>query len=236
MDTQTRHALKQDKFVTATTSGLEWIEANRAPVIRWAIAAVLAIGLLVAGLVVWHQRSQAANQLLDKALDVYQTPLAPPGQPLPPGLKTYPTAKARANAAYPLFEKVASQYGWERAGAMAEYFAGVTQIDLNEPQQAEATLKKASHSHQSGVAALAKLALANLYGQQGQTSKAESLFKALIAHPTNTVTKGAAMLQLAQMYETTNPQQAKLIYAQIQDQDKGSQAAQIAEQKLHGTK
>ena len=40
MDTQTRHALKQDKFVTATTSGLEWIGEHRSRVIAWSVGAV----------------------------------------------------------------------------------------------------------------------------------------------------------------------------------------------------
>ncbi len=44
MDTQTRHALKQDKFVNVTTSGLEWVGDHRANVIKFSIAVVLVIG------------------------------------------------------------------------------------------------------------------------------------------------------------------------------------------------
>lgn len=236
MDTQTRHALKQDKFVTATTSGLEWIGANRAPVIRWTIAVLVFIGLIVAALVIWYQRSQTADRLLGEAMDVYSTPLAIPGEPAPPGQKTYASAADRANAAYPLFEKIANQYGWEQAGTMAQYFAGVTEIDMDHTAQAESELEKAGHSHDSGVASLAKLALANLYAQEGKTSQADALFKELIAHPTITVPKGAAQLQLAEMYEAKDPQKARDIYAQIKDQDKGTEAEQIATQKLNTLK
>jgi predicted negative regulator of RcsB-dependent stress response len=236
VDTKTRHALKQDRFVTATTSGLEWIDANRAGVIRWAIAAVVVLGLLVAGLVVWHQRSQAADQLLGQAMDIYQTPLALPGEPQPPGQKTYVSAADRAAAAYPLFEKAATQYGWFRAGQLARYFAGVTAVDLGKTADAETELEKASHSGDSSVAALAKLALANLYAQDGRTSQAALLFQELIAHPTTTVPKSAARLQLAQMFETTDPSAAKRIYAQIEDQDKDTDAAQIAAQRLQKLK
>ena len=232
MDTQTRHALKQDKFVTATQSGLEWLESNRSGVLRWTVATVVVVALLVAGIVIWHQRSQAADQMLSQAMDIYATPLATPGEPTPPGQKTYATAADRAAAAYPLFEQAANQYNWLNAGKMARYFAGIAAVDLGKTTQAESELKQAADSGSGSVAALAKLALANLYAQDGNTSQAVTLFQELIAHPTTSVPKSAAQLQLAQMYENTDPSQAKQIYAQIEDQDKGTDAAQIAQQKL----
>lgn len=236
MDTKTRHALKQDKFVTATTSGLEWLETNRSGVLRWTIATVVVIGLLVAGIVVWHQRSQAAQSLLSQGMDVYATPLATPGEPTPPGEKTYATAAERAAAAYPLFEKAANEYSWQNAGKLARYFAGVTAVDLGKTQQAEKELKQAADSGSGSASSLAKLALANLYAQDGNTSQAATLFQELIAHPTTTVPKSAAQLQLAQMYQTTDPNEAKRIYAQVEDQDKGTSAAQIAQQQLQKLK
>lgn len=236
MDTQTRRALKQDKFVTATTSGLEWVGANRGSVIRLTIAVVLAIGLIVAGIVIYEQRTNASEQLLGQAMDIYQTPLAQPGVPQEPGQKTYASAADRANAAGPIFRQAANQYGWLRAGEMARYFAGVTELDLNQTAQAETDLEKASHAHDSGVSSLAKLALANVYAQTGRTSQAASLFQDLIKHPTTTVPRVQAQLQLALMYETTDPQEAKHIYAEIKDQDKDSDAAQIASQKLQSLK
>lgn len=236
MDTQTRHALKQDKFVTVTQSGLDWLESNRSGVLRWTIAVVVVVGLLIGGFVFWHQRTQAADNLLSQAMDVYATPLATPGEPAPPGQKTYATAAARAAAAYPLFEEAANKYNWTGAGKMARYFAGITAVDLGKTALAESELKQAAGSGSSSVGALAKLALANLYAQDGRTSEAASLFRELIAHPTSTVPRSAAQLQLAQMYEPTDLNEAKTIYAQIEDQDKGTDAAQIAQQKLQKLK
>jgi tetratricopeptide (TPR) repeat protein len=236
VDTQTRHALKQDKLITATQSGLEWLESNRSGLLRWMIATVVVGGLAVAGAVVWYQRSQAAQQLLSQAMDIYATPLATPGEPAPPGQTTYATAADRAAAAYPLFEKAANDYSWQSAGKIARYFAGVTEADMGKTAQAESELKQAANSASSNVAALARLALANLYAQDGNTSQAASMFQDLIAHPTSTVPKSAAQLQLAQMYEKTDPNEAKRIYAQIEDQDKDTDAAQIAQQNLQKLK
>jgi hypothetical protein len=61
-------------------------------------------------------------------------------------------------------------------------------------------------------------------------------YKDVIAHPTTTVPKAAAQLQLAQMYETTQPAEARRLYAEIKDQNKDTQAGQIATQKLQGAK
>ena len=236
MDTQTRHALKQDKFVNATTSGLEWVGEHRGNVIAWATGVVLLVAIAVASLVVYQKRDAAANQLLGQAMDIYETPLTQPNQPAEPGLKTYATAADRAKAAVPLFRQTADQYGWLNAGQMARYFAGVSELDMGQKSQAEADLEKATHAGNGNLAALAKIALANLYAQTGRNSQAVALFQDVIAHPATTVPKAEAQLQLAQLYETTQPQEARRLYAEIKDQDKQSDAAQIATQKLQSLK
>jgi tetratricopeptide (TPR) repeat protein len=236
VDTQTRHALKQDRFISATTSGLDWVGQNRTAVIRWSIGVVVALAVAITGFVVWQQRSAAANQLLGQGLTIYETPIASPDQPAAPGDTTYASAKDRAKAAYPLFSQAASQYGWLHAGQMARYFAGLTAQDMGNTSEAEADLSAAARSGGSNLGATAKVALANLYAQTGRTSEAVEEFRDLIAHPTTTVPKASAQLMLAQLYETTQPEEARRIYAQIKDQDKDSEAAQIATQKLNGAK
>jgi tetratricopeptide (TPR) repeat protein len=236
VDTQTRHALKQDRFVTATTSGLDWVGQNRASVIRWSVGTVIALAVIVTSIILWQQRSAAAEQLLGQGLTLYESPIASPDQPAIPGETTYPTAKARAQAAYPIFNQTASTYGWLHAGKMARYFAGLTALDMGNTSEAEADLSKVASSGDSNLAATAKVALANLYAQSGRTSQAVEEFRGLIAHPATTVPKASAQLMLAQLYETTQPEEARRIYAQIKDQDKDSEAAQIASQKLAGSK
>jgi predicted negative regulator of RcsB-dependent stress response len=205
---------------------------HRANVIKFSIAVVMVVGVIVASVIVYQQRSTAANQLFGQAMDIYQTPLAQPNQPAEPGQKTYATAAERAQAAYPLFQQTADQYGWLRAGEMARYFAGVTEIDLGKTAQAQADLEKATHSGGSNLESLAKLALASLDEQTGKTSEAVSVFQ----HPTTTVPKVQAQFQLAALYEATNPQEARHLYAEIKDQNKDSDAAQIATQKLSALK
>ncbi|MGD0368841.1 MAG: coatomer subunit epsilon [Acidobacteriaceae bacterium] len=235
MDTQTRHALKQDKFVSVTASGLEWIGEHRSNFVAWLVGFVLAAGLVVAGIFVYQKREAAANQLLGQAMDIYETPLVQPNQPAEPGQKTYATAAERAKAAYPLFRQTADQYGWLTPGETARYFAGATELELGQQSAAEADLEKATHAGRDR-AALAKIGLANLYAQTGRNSQAVTLFQDVISHPTTTVPKAAAQLQLAQLYETTQPAEARRLYAEIKDQNKDNDAAQIATQKLQSLK
>ena len=234
MDTQTRHALKQDRFVGATVSGLGWLQVHRANVIKAAVAIVVVAALAVTGVVVYNSRSASARNAFGQAMDIYNTPLREPGQPAVPGEPSYTSAAERAKAANPLFVDVANRYGWFDIGANARYFAGLTYLDLGQTGQAEAALQKAAGSHDSNLAALAKMALAGLYSQSNRSGQAVDLYQQLIKKPTNTVPASAAKLQLAQLYETTNPAQAKKLYAEIKDQDKTTAAGQIATQKLNG--
>jgi tetratricopeptide (TPR) repeat protein len=236
LDTQTRRALKQDRFVEATAFGLDWVQLHRSNVIKVTIAAVVLIALIVTGVFVYSSRSASAEIAFGKAMDIYNTPLLPPGQPPIPGEPTYKTAAERAKAANPIFVDVANRYGWLKAGANARYFAGLTYLDIGQTAPAEAALQKAADSHDSALGALAKMALADLYRQTGRNSQAVDIYQQLIKNPANTVPASAAKLQLAQLYETTNPTEAKKLYAEIKDQDKNTAAGQIAAQKLAGAK
>jgi predicted negative regulator of RcsB-dependent stress response len=230
VDTQTRHALKQDALVEATRTGVDWFQENRSRVITAAIAAVVCLALIITGIALYSSRSGAAETALGAALDTYNTALAQPGQPPAPGEKTFATAADRAKAANQQFLQVANQYSLFSAGTTARYFAGLTAMDMGQSGEAESDLQKVAESHSSDIAALAKVALANLYVQTNRSSQAVVLLNQVIAKPTSTVPAEAAKLQLAAIYEKTSPAEAKKIYAQLKG-DKTA-AGQIATQKL----
>lgn len=236
MDTQTRHALKQDRFVEATASGLDWLQDHRRNAIIASITVVVLAALIITGVLVYNSRSEKAQALFGQAMDIYNTPLAQPGQEQLPGEKIYPTAAARAKAANPLFVQAADHYNWLKTGKNAEYFAGLTYLDMGQTASAEKELDEAIHSGNGELEALAKMALAGLYRQTGRDDQAVALYQQVIKHPTLTVPASAAKLELAGLYEIKNPAEAKRLYAEVKDQDKGTAAAQIAAQKLAGGK
>ena len=144
MDTKTRHALKKDKFAQATASSMSWVSGHRSGVLRWVIVAVVVLAAGIASLVVWNQRSSAAESAMDAAMDVYVAPLAQPGAPAEKGV--YTTAADRSKAANEQFVAVAQKYGWLSEGAKARYFAGVTYEELGQNGPAETELKAAAGS------------------------------------------------------------------------------------------
>ena len=234
MDQQTRQALKHDKFVDTTTHGLEWAGENRRSLIITGSIALAAILIVVGSVLIYNSRADQASVAFGAAMQAYQTPLAEPGQQVPPGIKTYPSVAERAKAANELFMGVANKYGMTPDGKNARYFGGLTYMEEGQNGQAEATLKQVASGWNGDLAALAKLSLAQLYRQTGRDPQAIDLYNELAAKPTTTVPSGLAQLQLAELYESQGkPDLAKKIYAQLKDKDAKGPAGVLAAQKLN---
>ncbi len=231
MDTKTRHALKKDSFVQATATSMSWLSGHRSGVLRWVIAAVVVLAVCVAAASYWSWCSNKADVALGAAMDAYTAPLAQPGAPVLKG--SYATANDRAKAANQLFAAVAKQYGWLTEGAEAHYFAGVTDEELGQNDQAETELKAAAGSRDRNVSNLAKLAQAGLYHQTNRDAQAIELYQALAAKPSETVSKAVAQLNLADLYVAEGKQdQARVLWAAVKDADKDGTAGEIATHKL----
>jgi len=231
VDSQTRHALKQDKFVQTTQSGVSWVGEHRSSVIRYSVALVVVLALLIAGLIYYNQRSEAAETALGAALDTYVSQLAQPGAPAAKGV--YTSAADRAKAANQQFLQVASQFGWLPQAAKAHYFAGLTDQALGQNGSAESELKAAASSWDGNLSSLAKFALAGFYHQTGRDPQAIDLYNGLIAKPTTAVPVFTAQLALADLYASSGKtEQAKQIWAKVKDADKTGAAGSIASEKL----
>jgi predicted negative regulator of RcsB-dependent stress response len=233
VDTQTRHALKKDKFAQATASSVSWVSGHRSGVLRWVIVVVVVVLLFVAALIYWNVRSTAADAALGAAMDTYGSPLAPPGAPVESGV--FATAADRSKAANALFTAVAQQYGWLPEGAKAHYFAGITDQELGQTNAAEKELNTAAGSWDRNLSNLAKLALAGIYHQTARDSQAIDIYNALAAKPSETVSASVAQLDLADLLASNGKQdQARALWAKVKDADKDGAAGQIAAAKLAG--
>jgi hypothetical protein len=233
VDTQTRHALKQDKFAQATASGVSWIGEHRSGVLRWVIVAGVALVVVVGALVFWTMQTTAADNALGAAIDAYTTPLNAPGAPAQASF--YNSAAERSKAANQKFIDVAKQYGWLSAGTKAHYFAGITFEELSQTGSAETELKTAAGAWDKNTANLAKLALAGLYHHTSRDSQAIDLYNELISKPSATVTAPVAQLALADLYVAQGKKDmARALWAKIKDTDKDGMAGSVAAQKLAG--
>ena len=240
MDNATKRQLKkQDQFVSMTEHSITWAQNNRNQAITYGVAVVVVILALIGGYTLYEHRSAAAETAFGEAMTTYQTPIADPAQPLPPGMKSFADAKSRAAAANPQFVQVAKQYGLTKDGRLAEYFAGVTYMEEGQNGAAEDALKQSAASWDSGVAAVGKMALAGLYRQTGRDAEAIDLYNELAKGKSATVPAGLAQIQLAELYQSEGKtEEARKIYSALKDNDKDSKgkpgaAALVATEKLN---
>jgi tetratricopeptide (TPR) repeat protein len=234
VDQQTKAALKHDQFIDTTNQGIEWASENRRSVIVSSAVLLAVILVGVCGAVFYKSRANQASVAFGAAMQAYQTPLAAPGQPVPPGVKTYASIADRAKAANALFMDVANKYSMTPDGKVARYFGGLTYMEDGQNASAESTLKQVADGWNHDLGALASLSLAQLYRQTGRDSQAIEIYNGLTAKPSTTVPSGLAQIQLAELYESQNkPELAKKIYAQLKDKDAKGPAGALAAQKLN---
>jgi predicted negative regulator of RcsB-dependent stress response len=240
VDNKLRRQLNQDDpLAHLTQGGVQWAGENRQAAILSGVIVVVLVLVSSLGYTWYQHRSAAAETGFGAAMQIYQTPVANAAEPTPPGMKTYPDAKARALAANQMFLDVAHQYGMTTVGKTALYFAGLTYMEAGETGPAAETLNKVAGSWDHPLAALAKMALAQLDQQTGHNDQAISLYQQLVKENASTVPSGLAQIQLAELYQAEGQtQKARDIYAVLKDKDKTAQgqpgpAGEIAAQKLN---
>lgn len=234
MQSYTRRQLKEDKFAKGTQEAVHWATEHRS-LLSWSIGALVVVAAVVTLLLVWNSRkSEQANIALSKALQTLSAPLRPAGTPPDPSTKTFTSIAERGQQAEKELQAVADQFSHTKPGKMARYLAGTAAIQAGDNAAAERILKSSVDDGDKNISSLGKLALANLYRSSNRPNDAEKLYKELIDNPTDMVSKGQAQLELAALYESTDPKDAANIYQQIQKENPASPAARIAAGKLAG--
>ena len=237
MRAQERHQLKQDAFsrVTMEAAGktADWTQEHRSTL---TIAAIVVAVVLLAGVGGWFYLSaqdEKASLELSQAVRTLNTPLRPAGSPEQPDFPTFTSIKDRGEAAKKQLQAIVDKYPHTRTADMARYLLGVTASDLSDNATAERNFKDVASSGNRELASVAKQALAALYGQTNRSKEAAAIYQELINKPTTSVSKVTAQLQLAELYQNSNqPLDAKRIYEQVKKENPGSEAGQLATQKL----
>jgi TolA-binding protein len=234
---ETRHQLKQDAFSRVTIEAAEktahWTVEHRSTLIISTIVVAVALAVGLGGWYYLSTQDEKASLELTQAVRALDTPLRPAGTPAQPDFPTFTSVKERTEAARKQFQTIVDKYPHTRTADMAHYFLGVTAADLSDNATAERNFKDVASSGNRDVAAVAKFALASLYGQTNRTKEAVALYQELINKPTSSVSKITAQLQLADLYQNSNRAvEAKRIYEQIKRDNPGNEAGQLATQKL----
>ncbi len=204
----TRHELKDqlqhDHFTDAVSDALGYAQMHRQMVIRWTI--VLLVVLVIAGGAFWYAsyKNSVRQQDLQAAFTVLEAPVGP----ATPGVQSFPTDQAKRQASIKALSDVVVKDGGSRQGLIAQYYLGTLKAQNGDVKGAEADLNAVANSS-SNCAPLAKIALAQLYAGQNRTPEARKLLNALIAKPSDLVSKAQAQILLARLDATTNPKAAK---------------------------
>ena len=206
MDRAHRHELKHDKFVEQVGHTVEYAAEHRQQVVRYTIAAVVALLVVLGAL--WYFRSQAeARQVALR--DAIRTQEAPVGQPPNEFLKAFTTEAEKRTAVDKAWNDLIARYGGSEEAAIAHFYMGVNAADRGNGSDAEKHLKQAVDTGEEPYVSQARLTLSELYVSMGKTADAEKLLRTLMDNPTVLVSKEQATIALAKLLAKSRPEEAR---------------------------
>ena len=198
-----RHQLKQDKLAMTLQETLVRIEQNRRRVTAALLAVVLV--LLAVGGFLWWQRQQETKSaaLLADALVASEAQVAPVATTgaAPPPAGSYPTERARAEAALPKFMAAAEAYPKTTPGLAARYHAATTLVELGRDEEAAKRYQEIIDLAGDGLyGRVARMGLAEVRVRQGQYEPAINTFKELSLNTSGDVPVDGVLMQLGRAY------------------------------------
>ncbi len=220
----TRQELKKDEFRDIFEQFEQFAKGHARELVGAALIVVVVVGLATGLKLYMGRLEEEANAQLGEALRTFRAEVGtrPPAEGST--LETYPTEREKYQKAAEKFAQVVRNYSRTKVAAIARYQMGVCQGLAGDAPAATKTLQEASRTSDRNIAALAKLALANELAATGKLQEALKLYQELADHPTITVPRATALLEMARASRATQPAQARQIYDRIQ-KEFGSQEA-----------
>ncbi len=225
----TRHELKDslqhDQFTDTVSNVVNYTFADRQRFIRWAI--IGGAVLLIAGAAIWFSsyRSSVRQDDLQGAFAVLSAPVSATET----AGKSFPTQEAKTKASTKALADVIAKDGGTREGLIAQYYLGTLKAQNGDPKGAESDLSAVASSS-SECAPLAKIALAQLYTGQNKSSEAQKLLREVVDKPTDLVSKSQAQVLLAQLLQSSSPQEAKKLVQSLKTPNQSPAVTRAIEQ------
>jgi predicted negative regulator of RcsB-dependent stress response len=202
----TRKNLKSDKFAQEVSTIWDWTGEHQGEVLRYG-AIGLAVVLLAAG-IFYYMRYQAGvrQEALAAALKIDGANVG--GAPQP-GMMQFATQDEKDKAWQKAFNDVSTKYHGTQEGAIAQMYLASAAVDKGDLASAEKGYLDVVNNAPKPYASMASIALAQTYDAEGKTAEAEKLLRDAVAHPTVTVSKEEATIQLAMLIGKSNPDEAR---------------------------
>jgi TolA-binding protein len=204
-----RHKLRENPFATWINEMSERaLDYSRE--LMWAGVAIVAIVAVVLGYNYWRAQAAAkADTELAAALAIADAAVVPPPAPgaatdasKAPQPGTYPTEKAKLEAALPKFLDIAQRYPSTHAATTALYHAGATLAELGRFDEAASRYQQVIAEGGGTVyAEMAQLGLATIDVSTGKAADAVSIYEKLVAAPDTQLPLDGVLVQLARAYQ-----------------------------------
>ena len=233
-----RHHLKENDFAEWLNDTRQWYEANRNLVIYGGLAIVVVAVAVVATIVVRQNSASTASRLLAEATAVAEAPVMPPtageaGKPPLQAPGTYPTDKARLEAALPKLLAVADAYPSQDPGVMARYRAAAALVAVGRTAEGIDRYREVVANGKGVYQVMAKLGIADAQLIAGEYEPALASLKELSQQTTGEVPIDGVLMQLARGYRLAGKSdEAKKTFRRVADEFPQSPYSQIARREL----
>ena len=225
MKSTERHRLKQNEVASTVVRLTETYDAYKHQ-ITIGLVAVAVIVAAVVGVVMWRaQTSSQASAMLADAMTAERAQVAPapvPGAtaPAPAPAGSYPTEKARNEAALAKFMAVASGYPASDAGIAARYHAAAVLAALGRHAEAEQRYQEVvDRAGKSVYGQMAKLGKAEAEVAAGKFDGAIAVYKALSADKEGELPVDGILMQLGRACDAAGkPADARQAFKRIVDE------------------
>jgi predicted negative regulator of RcsB-dependent stress response len=231
-----RHHLKENEFANTVQSASAWVAENRDVTVKVAAAALVVLGL-AGGYFMWRKHTNdQAGSWLGIAMAIADAPVVPP--PSLPGAhqtpNTYPTEKAKFEAALAAFHEVVNRYPSTSAAMAARVEIASTLLVLNRFGESEQAYQAiVADAPNSFYGPMAKLGVAEAQAAQGQFDKAIAGFTDLAGQRDGALPVDGVLMRLAQAYlKAGKPKDARAAFQQVVDQFPNSPYVTEARQRL----
>jgi predicted negative regulator of RcsB-dependent stress response len=214
----TRHELKEQDEITTSLQRLTEIAYARKKEFIVGGSALLVVILAIVGWSLYRSSQNTKAQLqLAQVIRVYDDTTKPD--------------KQRFESTITEAQKTIDAYGSSPAGAIAEYYAGLSHEALGDTTKAVQSLQGAIDHGDTTIKGVAQFALAGIHKKHGEGTKAIEVYKQL--YDSGNYSKSAVAYELAVLYEATDqPNQARDYYQKIVTEFPESPFRQVADDAL----
>jgi len=247
MKTTERHHLKDNELAIALHQAQSWAGGNSKTLLT-ALGAIVIVGGAVLGYMAFRNNTDnKARVMLAEAMVIEEARVMPPGPPAgatndptatggqAPG--TYPTEKAKLEAALPKFQAAADAYPTSEAGVTARFHAAKTLVTLGRFDEATKQYDQVIAASFPLLARSARLGKAEAQLRAAQYDPAIATLKQIVDQKDAGLPADAVLMELARAYRLAGKtDDARKTFQQVVEQHADSQYASEAKAELEKLK